>query len=396
MASNLWLYGNSATDLAPQQQSWAGFYQGAAERDRAAAARAAEINSNLILQQRQADEAAMVRDQGRNINLWRYGVGDAAADRADVENTRRFDVGTKLDAQRIAAYGGARNEAKAERANAELKAVEAADNWATFRLPTAATAGENITKSQAAISEAERNFTTQRSALQREMPPGVALNSKGTAFVASSVMPLSPADKPKVDAANEKLADLTAGLQEAQNNLKFHTQTFDEMRKEAQGYGLTVDLQGGRGVIFNPFNKKTYAAPSPVVAPPVAAPAAFVRPPPTSLPDNVRMAKSEMEAALAANEPAPYSKWTSGKWDRDREARRGAALDKYLTTFNDFRGGRTAPTDLSRFAPATLPPIPSGVPIAKLKTARANQLAVEHPEWSRDQIISQVNAEFTR
>lgn len=122
--AKLWLYGNSATDLAPQQQSWAGFYQGAAERDRAAAERANQINANLILQQQQADEAAMVRDQGQNINLWRYGVGDAAADRADLENTRRFDVGTSLDAQRIAAYGGVRREQAAERTIAEVKAAE--------------------------------------------------------------------------------------------------------------------------------------------------------------------------------------------------------------------------------------------------------------------------------
>lgn len=276
--AQLWLYGEPG-ERGAQKRSWAGFYQNAAEADRAAAERASAINADMLVRQRQLDAIAAARDFANQVDLARYGVERA-------EDRRRFDVNTKLAENQINATGGVRRDALKQRQMEQQDALLAADRFASFQAPQVAEAGKAIATAQADYNDAQRKLTTMRAEIQNSLPPTVVFDPRRFQFVANPRIAPLPTDIPKIQTANEKLAELKADLDEAGNNLKFHSQTFSDLRREAMANGLTVGVEGGRGVLLNPFTGKKYtvAETQAMTAPAPALPQSEVNPNWKSLP----------------------------------------------------------------------------------------------------------------
>lgn len=256
------IIGKDFSDVAGQQQFWAGFSQRQDEDNLRRAQQAEEARNGWLLNLRKLQSEDQSRQDQFDIRRQELALGQTSAAQKSAEEARRFGVDVELRKQKLdddrASWKFTHGQKDAE----EQKLLDQTTNYASAKFNTVNAAGQKYDESLAALNDVQQASDLKRAQLQSELPQAVTWDPKLREFRSLNTQDADLVKK--ASDANVALAQSKADLDHAINLYQIHKSELADLHNEARQYGLSIDKQGDRYVLqsFHPKLNRTWGAPT--------------------------------------------------------------------------------------------------------------------------------------
>lgn len=250
------IIGSGFPDIAQQQQFWAGFNNRVDESNLARAAEAQRTRNAWlasVARMQQEDEDRRTQMQLSQDAIQRQ---ENRQQYEDTESRRRFDIGTELTKGQQSLEKQHWDFNQNERNKAERKALDLAENFGNAKASEADDLGKKL-------DDATKAYNDSKAALDRSIAtiqgryPGIRWDNKQKMFV-SGGFGQKPVDAEKLQAANEDFADAKAEADRAAIEFSTAREAYNNLEKEAYGYGLTIQKRGSKRVLYSPAHNRSF------------------------------------------------------------------------------------------------------------------------------------------
>lgn len=248
------IIGSGFDDIGRQRLAWAGFNRGVEEDNLGRAAQAQRVRNEYLarIAQMQQSEAA------RQDVAQRQATELALGQQSDAEGRRRFEINLGLSKEDQAikradiAEKSQHWQWNLDRQNKqERQQLDEIEDYAKTKAPQIKKAKQDFETATEKWQKAQNQSNLAVAQIEKENP-GAVFDPRTKRFKAADMKPESTQAQQKAEAEREKVI---AALQDAQSEYALSSKDYDQLVKEAQGYGLTVLPDGS---IHSPLHKKTW------------------------------------------------------------------------------------------------------------------------------------------
>ena len=237
--------------LAGQAAHWAGYNESVDEGNLARLAAAQQQRNNWLAQVNAAQRQDVARQDQAEQN--RIGLLQGAAQQA--ESARRFDIGTGLSREQLAAENNRWTFSRDQKNEDERKMLDTIESAGNKMDADAGKLGAEYEKSQSDYNEAQQGVDRAAANSAPKAKSGSFHYDKATKQYMPSIMATDD-DKKAIEAANEKFANLRADHDSAFINAKNSATTWANFQKDVRDYQLLLQKQGGRWRVFSPQHRR--------------------------------------------------------------------------------------------------------------------------------------------
>lgn len=246
------IIGRDFSDIAGQQQFWAGFSQRQDEQNLARAAESQRTRNAWLaqvskLQQDDADREAAAQQRAMELGQ---------SQQATAESNRRFGIQTGLELgtqdinrQKVAAENKHWDWNRDRENKQERKSLDLAENFGKAKSSEADELGSKLDEATQAYNNSKADLDKSIARIQGKYP-GVRWDNRQKLFVGSGFG--APLDPQKLQAANEEFANDKSDADRAAIDYSTAREAYNNLEKEASSYGLTIQRRGKKRVLFSP------------------------------------------------------------------------------------------------------------------------------------------------